>query len=101
MCGQDDRWLLRSDRHPYRHRLAKAYLEALRWVVIGMWKRGSASGKDFYFSRIRLGGGFRSLRVSCVSKNQASFFQISQEARMHLRKEFESPGLVGLHPGDF
>jgi hypothetical protein len=36
-----------------------------------------------------------------VSKNQASVFQISQEFRMHLRKEFESPGLVGLHPGDF
>jgi len=42
-----------------------------------------------------------SVPVSWVSENQASFFQSSQEIRMHHRKEFESSGLVGLHHGDF
>src|SRR5271163_3648384 len=46
-------------------------------------------------------GASVALPGSCVSKNLASFFQISQEVRMHLRKEFEPPGLVGLHLGDF
>jgi hypothetical protein len=79
----------------------KAYPEALRRIVVGMWKPGSASGKDLCLFPIRLGGDFRSIRVLCVSRNHARFFQISQETRMHLRKELESPGLVGLHPGYF
>jgi hypothetical protein len=36
-----------------------------------------------------------------MSKNQARVLQPAQQFRMLLRKEFESPGFVGLYPGYF
>ena len=59
------------------------------------------SERDFCFFRIRLVGEFRSLRVSDVTKNQARVLQFLQQFRVPLGKEFESPGPIGLHPGDF
>jgi len=36
-----------------------------------------------------------------MGKNQARVLQPAQQFRMLLRKEFESPGFVGLYPGYF
>src|ERR1039458_6882403 len=41
------------------------------------------------------------LPVSGASENQASFFQLSQDFRVHLRKKLESSGFVWLNFGDF
>src|SRR5580693_5153289 len=56
---------------------------------------------DFRFFRIGLGADFPGLPVPGMGKNQARVLQLAEQFRMLLRKEFESPGFVGLYPGYF
>jgi hypothetical protein len=56
---------------------------------------------DFRFVGIGLGEDFPGLPVPGMGKNQARVLQLAQQFRMLPRKEFESPGFVGLDPGHF
>jgi hypothetical protein len=57
----------------------------------------SSGTMSFRVSRIGLGEDFPLVsRVPGMGKNQARVLQLAQQFRMLLRKEFESPGFVGL-----